>query len=74
MTRSTIYLDTGKVREGKTRYRTSGAVPRADYIEIYPGDTLATITTRAYGANTPENRERIRGANASLEGLIRVPR
>jgi len=74
MVRSAVYLDNGGTREPKTRYRTGGVAPRADSIETFPGDTLATITKRAYGANTQENRERIRNANANLEGTIRVPR
>lgn len=69
-----IFLDSGIKREGKTRYRTSGAAPAADRLDVYPGETLAEIAVRAYGANTPNNRDKLIRANAKLEGRINVPR
>lgn len=74
--RSHIYIDRGDIREGKTRFgqTESAATPTADTMEVFPDDTLATLAARAYGANTPGNRARIRRANASLEGTINVPR
>jgi len=64
----------GAKRESKTRYRSSGAMPNAGSLQANIGETLASITLRAYGANTPDNRRKIREANASLTGIIRVPK
>lgn len=56
----------------------TGATPRADTITIQPNETLASITERAYGANTSEYRSRILHANGNLDGAtigdIRAPR
>lgn len=65
----------GSVREGKTRFRTGAAAPRhADVITANTGESLGSITERAYGINTPGNRAKIVGANATLDGEIIVPR
>lgn len=69
-----LKFDSGSVREGKTRYRTSGVDPRHDTLTANAGEGIGSITLRAYGANTTENRQKIRNANASLTGEIRVPR
>lgn len=76
MARSNILFDSGDKREGKTRVRgAKDDAPRYDTLDAYPGESLASITTRAYGANTERNREKIRQANnADLRGTIRVPR
>lgn len=74
--RSHVYIDRGDIREGKTRFGATenAAAPQSEILESYPDDTLATITARAYGANTPANRAKIRRANSTLEGKINVPR
>lgn len=69
-----IFLDSGMKREGKTRFRSSGTTPKADTLDVYPGETLGEITLRAYGANTQNNRDKLMRANAKLEGQINVPR
>lgn len=76
MTRSHVYIDRGAIREPRTRFggTSAASAPRHDTLEVYPGETLAQITQRAYGANTPRLRDRIRGANANLEGTVNVPR
>jgi len=74
MARTTLYFDGGAEREPKTRYRQRGATRAATTMNAFPGDTLASITERAYGANTPELRARIMRANATLTGEINVPR
>lgn len=74
MARGHIYLDSGLKREGKTRFRTSGAEPNNDKLYVYPGETIGEIAVRAYGANTPNNRDKLMRANATLEGRINVPR
>lgn len=76
MARGHIYIDRGGDREGKTRFpATGGAVsPHADVIETFPDDTLASVTERAYGANTPRLRQKINRANSNLEGTVNAPR
>lgn len=76
MSRDIRFVDHGNIREGKTRFggTSSVAAPMYDTLEAYPGESLASITTRAYGSNTPRNRARITSANATLEGTINVPR
>jgi len=69
-----IRLDHGFTHEGKTRYRTQGTEPRHDTLTVNDGEGIGSITTRAYGANTLENQQKIQHANASLTGEIRVPR
>lgn len=72
---SSLKFSDGVAREGKTRYATgSGAVRRSDVVAANPGESLASITQRAYGANSAENRAKIVGANATLSGDIVVPR
>jgi hypothetical protein len=72
---SIIYMSNGNVQEGKTRYRSgTGAIPRADEVTATPGESIASITERAYGANTPGNRQKINNANSNLDGQIRIPR
>ncbi|QOI67166.1 hypothetical protein SEA_LUZDEMUNDO_22 [Microbacterium phage LuzDeMundo] len=51
-----------------------GAARRADTFDANENESLASITERAYGVNTPEFRERIERANANLKGTINVPR
>jgi hypothetical protein len=72
--KANIRLSNGSIREAKTRYRTSGTQPKYDTLKAEPGETLGSITERAYGSNNPTNRQKIMNANASLTGEIRVPR
>ncbi len=51
-----------------------GAVRRFDKFQVNDGESIASVTQRAYGVNTPEFRERIEAANPRLEGTINVPR
>lgn len=51
-----------------------GAVGRRDTIEANIGESLASLTERAYGVNTPYYRERIMSANGNLKGTVYVPR
>jgi len=76
MVRNHVYIDRGAQREPKTRFPAASAAvaPAHEVMETYPGETLAQITERAYGANTPRLRARIRAANANLEGTVNVPR
>ena len=70
-----IRLNNGVFREGKTRFGTgAAALPKADSMLVNEGETLGSITARAYGANTAENRRKIQSANGSLTGTIRIPR
>lgn len=73
MAGANIHMSDGEVREGKTRYHTYGAAPKSRTIEAYPGESLASITERAYGTNTSVNRQKIRKANGTLDGSINVP-
>lgn len=74
MARSTIYLDGGEKREGKTRIRTTGVAPASHTLEVYPGENIDSIVRRAYGTNTQQYRDKLLSANATLEGTINVPR
>lgn len=72
--RAEIRLNNGSGKDGKTRYRTHGTEPVADYIEVADDESLGSIAVRAYGANTAANREKLVRANASFSGRVRVPR
>lgn len=72
--RSSFKFSNGEQREGKTRYRAYGAERAARTIQANNNETLASITLRAYGANTAQNRAKITAANASLTGEIKVPK
>lgn len=72
--RSSIFVDDGSIREGKTRVRTSGVTPRSDTLEVYPGENVDSIVRRAYGTNTEAYRDKLIAANNKLEGKINVPR
>lgn len=76
MAKSPIIMRHGAFRDPQmTIHRvSSAAVPKADNVIAGDGDTLASITQRAYGANTPELQERIKRANGSLTGSVRAPR
>lgn len=50
------------------------APPKADEIVTGIGDTLASITQRAYGHNGRAAQERILAANGNLSGTVRAPR
>lgn len=56
----------------------TASIPKADLISIQPNETLASMTQRAYGANTSELRAKILHANGSIDGAnigeIRAPR
>jgi len=72
--RSSFRFSNGVQRETKTRFGTgSAAVRRSNTLTANDGESLGSITLRAYGANTPELRNRIVNANASLSGEIVVP-
>lgn len=72
--RSSFRFSNGVQRETKTRFGTgSAAIRRAKVITANEGESLGSITLRAYGANTPELRNKIVNANASLNGEIIVP-
>ena len=71
---SRIFLNHGQAPEPRTSLTTSGAVPRHDTIEALPGESLASITQRAYGENSSVKRQKIVNANGNLNGVINVPR
>lgn len=50
------------------------AIGRRDTIEANENESLASITERAYGVNTPYYRNRILSANGNLKGTVYVPR
>lgn len=47
-------------------------VPHISYI-VQPEDTLADVTKRLYGSNTPENRKKVRNAGFRTGNVIHVP-
>jgi hypothetical protein len=72
---SRIILRGDVTRDSRTGYQSGqGAQPRADVLSVNDGETLGSITERAYGANTPELRDRITRANGNLSGEIIAPR
>lgn len=72
--RTTIRMSDGTYREGKTRFAAGRDVmPKASTITANPGESIGSLTLRSYGANTATNRQKLRNANASLEGTIIVP-
>jgi hypothetical protein len=71
--KSIINLRHGFERDPKTRHHEYGAQPNARQLLAMPGETLGSITLRAYGANTANYRQKILSANASLNGAINVP-
>lgn len=71
---SFIRLNNGSARDAKTRYRSYGTEPACKTINANPGESLGSLASRGYGANTAENREKIVRANATLDGQIRIPK
>lgn len=69
-----IFLNHGHTPEPRTSLTTRGATPRYDKIEALPGESLASLTYRAYGENNSVKRQKIVNANATLDGVINVPR
>lgn len=65
----------GSDPEPTTDIKSAGdAAPLTRSITADPSDNLGTLAYRAYGANTPEFRERIRRANPDgTLGTIRIP-
>lgn len=76
--RSTFKFSDGVTRESKTRFAPAlnSVAPAYDELTAHHGETLSSITTRAYGpdGNTLENQRRIMNANPRLVGQINVPR
>lgn len=50
------------------------AVRRAETLLVNEGESLGSITMRAYGANTRALRDKISQANANLTGSVVIPK
>ena len=47
-------------------------VPHISYV-VQPEDTLASVTKRLYGSNTPDNRRKVRNAGFRVGNVIHAP-
>jgi len=64
----------GEGKEAKVDTRADDSVGKFDTLHPWPGESLGSIAFRAYGANTPENRDKIERANSTLNDNVRIPR
>lgn len=76
MAQGRIILRAGEFRDPQMILGTvaHAAEPKHDVVVTGAGDTLASVTQRAYGHNSRAAQERILAANANLDGFVKAPR
>ncbi len=71
-----IVLRAGEYRDPQMTIHKTGdaAAPRSSVVVTGAGDTLASVTERAYGHNSRAAQARILAANGNLDGSVIAPR
>lgn len=70
-----VRLNNGLHTTPRTDVRSgNAAIPQSGLLRVNDGESIASITERAYGANTWEYQQKLKLANGRLAGDIIVPK